>query len=179
VKIRAALQDWQAILAGLVLNPGKNLTERQSALAALRMTLYFFKTYAMDHCRREENVFFRMFASSPGLAAKLLAFRDGHERLGIDLDKFERQMASYQLSGDPTVLLTLENAPSANWASTSLGKRSLRQDNPSSVIRPPPPCDFLGPSSGGRLSVPRSLQESSRGGSCQTGERAEIPLPQP
>ena len=107
VKIRAALQDWQAILAGLVLNPGKNLTERQSALAALRMTLYFFKTYAMDHCRREENVFFRMFASSPGMAAKLQAFRDGHERLGIDLDKFERQMASYQLSGDPTVLLTL------------------------------------------------------------------------
>jgi hypothetical protein len=25
------------------------------------------------------------------------------------LDKFERQMASYQLSGDPTVLLTLGN----------------------------------------------------------------------
>ena len=39
--------------------------------------------------------------------AKLQAFRDGHERLGIDLDKFERQMASYQLSGDPSVLLTL------------------------------------------------------------------------
>jgi len=27
--------------------------------------------------------------------------------LGIDLDKFERQMVSYQLSGDPTVLLTM------------------------------------------------------------------------
>jgi hypothetical protein len=27
--------------------------------------------------------------------------------LGIDLDKFERQMASYQLSGDPSVLLTI------------------------------------------------------------------------
>jgi hypothetical protein len=27
--------------------------------------------------------------------------------LGIDLDKFERQMASYQLSGDPSVLLTV------------------------------------------------------------------------
>ena len=106
-KIRAALQDWQAILAGLALHPGEDLTDRQAALAALRMTMHFFKTYAMDHCRREENAFFRTFAPSPDSAAKLQAFRDGHERLGIDLDKFERQMASYQLSGDPTVLLTL------------------------------------------------------------------------
>jgi hypothetical protein len=27
--------------------------------------------------------------------------------LGIDLDKFERQMASYQLSGDPVALLSM------------------------------------------------------------------------
>lgn len=106
-KVRAALQDWQAILAGLFLHPGENLTERQAALAALRMTMHFFKTYAMDHCRREENGLFRIFAPSPDLAANLQVFRDGHERLGIDLDKFERQMASYQLSGDPSVLLTL------------------------------------------------------------------------
>ena len=71
------------------------------------MTMHFFKTYAMDHCRREENAFFGTFASSPESAAKFQAFRDGHEHLGIDLDKFERQMASYQLSGDPTVLLTM------------------------------------------------------------------------
>ena len=64
-KIRAALQDWQAILAGLVLHPGENLTDRQAALAALRMTMHFFKTYAMDHCRREENALFRTFAPSP------------------------------------------------------------------------------------------------------------------
>ena len=106
-KIRMALQDWQAILAGLVLHPGENLTDRQAALAALRMTMHFFKTYAIDHCRREENVLFRMFAAGPDLAGKLQAFRDEHERLGIDLDKFERQMASYQLSGDPSVLLTV------------------------------------------------------------------------
>jgi 2-iminoacetate synthase len=106
-KIRAALQNWQAILAGLVLHPGEDLTDRQAALAALRMTMHFFKTYAMDHCRREENVFFRTIAPNPDLAAELQAFRDGHERLGIDLDKFERQMASYQLSGDPSVLLTI------------------------------------------------------------------------
>ena len=108
-KIRTALQDWQAILDGLVLHPGENLTDRQAALAALRMTMYFFKTYAMDHCRREEGAFFSGFAPSSDSATKLQAFRDGHERLGIDLDKFERQMASYQLSGDPTVLLTLGN----------------------------------------------------------------------
>jgi len=106
-KIRAALQDWQAILAGLALHPGENITDRQAALAALRMTMYFFKTYAMEHCRREENALFRTFAAGPDSTAKLQAFRDGHERLGIDVDRFERQMASYQLSGDPSVLLTL------------------------------------------------------------------------
>jgi len=115
-KIRAALQDWQAILAGLVLHPGENPTDRQAALAALRMTMYFFKTYVMDHCRREENAFFRINAPSPEATAKLQAIRDGHERLGIDLDKFERQMASYQLSGDPSVLLTV-------------GERAIRELN--------------------------------------------------
>lgn len=115
-KIRTALQDWQAILAGLVLHSGENLTDRQAALAALRMTMHFFKTFAMDHCRREENAFFRTFAPSPDSTAKLQAFRDGHERLGIDLDKFERQMASYQLSGDPSVLLTV-------------GERAIRELN--------------------------------------------------
>ena len=106
-KIRAALQDWQAILAGLTLHPGENPTERQAALAALRMTMHFFKTDVMDHCRREENAFFRTLEPGPGATAKLQEFRGGHERLGIDLDKFERQMASYQLSGDPGVLLTV------------------------------------------------------------------------
>ena len=106
-KIRTALQDWQAILAGLALHRGESLPERQAAIAALRMTMYFFKTYVMDHCRREENAFFRTFAPSSDSKAKLQAFRDEHERLGIDLDKFERQMTSYQLSGDPSVLLAV------------------------------------------------------------------------
>jgi 2-iminoacetate synthase len=106
-KIRAALHDWQAILAGLDLHHGENLIDRQAALGALRMTMHFFKTDVMDHCRREENGAFQAFADGPELAAKLQTFRDGHERLGIDLDKFERQMASYQLSGDPCVLLNM------------------------------------------------------------------------
>jgi 2-iminoacetate synthase len=106
-KIRAALQHWQAVLAGLALRPGEILTDRQAALAALRMTMHFFKTYAMDHCRREENAFFRTLVPSHDATAKFQLFCDAHERLGIDLDKFERQMASYQLSGDPGVLLTI------------------------------------------------------------------------
>jgi hypothetical protein len=114
-KIRAALNDWQAILQGLVLHPGQGLTERQAALAALRMTMHFFKTYAVDHCRREENGFFRTLAPQPDLTAKFQAFGDAHERLGIDLDKFERQMASYQLSGDPTVLLGIGERTIREW----------------------------------------------------------------
>jgi hypothetical protein len=115
-KIRAGLQDWRAILAGLAFRPGENLVDRQAALAALRMTMHFFKTFVIDHCRREENAFFRAFAQDPAAMAKFRAFRDGHERLGIDLDKFERQMASYQLSGDPSVLLTV-------------GERTIRELN--------------------------------------------------
>ena len=35
------------------------------------------------------------------IASKLAAFRDDHERFGVDLDKFERQMVSYGLSQGP------------------------------------------------------------------------------
>jgi 2-iminoacetate synthase len=41
------------------------------------------------------------------IISKLAAFRADHERFGVDLDKFERQMVSYALSNDPTVLLNL------------------------------------------------------------------------
>jgi 2-iminoacetate synthase len=104
-QIRAAAQDWQAILA--VLHKDATPAERQAALAALRMTLHFFKTFAMDHCHKEENSLFRTAAAQPGARAQIQDFRSAHERLGIDLDKFERQVASYQLSGDPVVLQTL------------------------------------------------------------------------
>jgi 2-iminoacetate synthase len=106
-KIRAALQDWQAILAGLGMHPGKDIADRQAALAALRMTMHFLKTYAMDHCRREERALFHSLGRNADATARIQAFRDEHERLGIDLGEFERQMASYQRSGDPTVLRSL------------------------------------------------------------------------
>jgi predicted phosphoadenosine phosphosulfate sulfurtransferase len=41
------------------------------------------------------------------MISKLAAFRADHERFGVDLDKFARQMVSYGISRDPTVLLTL------------------------------------------------------------------------
>ena len=131
-KIRTALQDWQAILAGLVLHRGDHLTDRQAALAALRMTMHFFKTYVMDHCRREENLLFGL-ATRPEAAAKLEEFRDGHERLGIDLDKFERQMASYQLSGDPSVLLTLGERAIRELSAHLAGEEELAEWPP--VVR--------------------------------------------
>ena len=106
-KIRAALQDWQSILAGLALHPGEEIADRQAALAALNTTMHFFKTYAMDHCRREERALFYTLERNADSTARIQAFRVGHERLGIDLGEFERQMASYQLSGDPTVLRSL------------------------------------------------------------------------
>jgi 2-iminoacetate synthase len=106
-QIRAGLEDWQAILRGLALHPGENPTDRQAALASLRMTMRFFKTFVIEHCRREENAFFRALAPIPSATSQLETFRAAHERLGVDLDKFERQMASYQLSGDPIVLLTM------------------------------------------------------------------------
>jgi hypothetical protein len=106
-RIRTALRDWQAILGGLPQNPGDDIIVRQAALGGLRMAMHFFKTYAMDHCRREENSFFRTLPQGAEAAEKFQRFRDGHERLAIDLGEFERQMASYHRSGDPTVLLNL------------------------------------------------------------------------
>jgi hypothetical protein len=69
--------------------------------------MHFFKTYTMDHCRREEHALFYTLERNADSTAMIQAFRDRHERLGIDLGEFERQMASYQLSGDPTVLRSL------------------------------------------------------------------------
>ena len=106
-QIRTGLTHWQAIHGGLALHPGENPSEREAALADLRMTMRFFKTFAIDHCRREESALFPALATSLERAPQLEVFRADHERLGVDLDKFERQMASYHLSGDPIVLLTM------------------------------------------------------------------------
>ncbi len=106
-KIRAALRDWQSVLDGSPSSSAEDLAGRQSVLAALRLSIHFFKTYAMDHCRREEAATFQTLAARPDCAATVQVFRDQHEHLGIDLAEFERQMASYQLSGDSTALRSL------------------------------------------------------------------------
>ncbi len=104
--IRARLDDWSAILDRLpTCKPG--IAGHRTAISALSEVLDFFKISAMGHCREEENELFPVMARQVELGAKLQEFRGAHERLGIDLDKFERQVASYDLSGDPSVLLIL------------------------------------------------------------------------
>jgi 2-iminoacetate synthase len=129
-QVRAWLQDWQMALDRLAGNGGQAL-ERQAADASLREILEYFKTVLTSHCRQEEAELFpalhrdaeansrrvagpeRGTCATPGshwgdeIVSKLAAFRADHERFGVDLDKFERQMVSYGLSKDPTVLLTL------------------------------------------------------------------------
>jgi len=104
-EIRSRLRDWESILAWLESGLSQR-GERQAAEAALRMVLHFLRTFVSEHCREEENV---LFASFPGHATKeqLQDLRSYHERFSVDLDRFDRQVASYQLSGDPSVLLTL------------------------------------------------------------------------
>jgi len=129
-QVRARLKDWEMVLARLSMNGGQPL-ERQAADAALHEILEYFKTVLTTHCRQEESELFpalqreaeansrrtagskRVTCASQAahgdddIISKLAVFRADHERFGVDLDKFERQMVSYGLSGDPTVLITL------------------------------------------------------------------------
>lgn len=102
-QIRARLADWELALDRLKSIPA---LERRTAAWALRDFLKFFETVVVGHCRYEESV---VFASLDPQREELQAskFRQEHERFGIDLDRFERQLTSYELSGDPTVLVTL------------------------------------------------------------------------
>jgi hypothetical protein len=129
-QLRHRLQDWEMALDRLATN-GSQPLERQAADAALREILEYFKSVLTTHCREEESELFPAFrrdaeanscraagrksgtCASPaahwdhGILSKLTGFRADHERFGVDLDKFERQMVSYSLSRDPTVLRTL------------------------------------------------------------------------
>ncbi len=105
-QMRARLQDWEAALQRLSAH-GAPAAGRQAADACLRESLEYFKTVLTTHCRREESDSFPAPLQDPDGASKLAARRAEHERFGVDLDKFERQMVSYGRSKDPTVLLTL------------------------------------------------------------------------
>jgi 2-iminoacetate synthase len=86
---------------------GSQALERQAVDASLGEILEYFKTFLTSHCRQEESELFPAFHQDAEIASRLAAFRADHERFGVDLDKFERQMVSYGMSRDPTVLLTL------------------------------------------------------------------------
>jgi 2-iminoacetate synthase len=105
-QLRTRLQDWELALDRLSVDGGQPL-ERQAADASLREILEYFKTVLTTHCRQEESELFPAFHRDAEITSRLAAFRADHERFGVDLDKFERQMVSYGLSKDPTVLLTL------------------------------------------------------------------------
>jgi iron-sulfur cluster repair protein YtfE (RIC family) len=105
-QLRARLQDWEMALERLSMN-GSQPLERQAADATLREVLEYFKTVLTSHCRQEESELFPAFRQDAEPVSKLAALRADHERFGVDLDKFERQMVSYGLSKDPTALLTL------------------------------------------------------------------------
>ena len=72
--------------------------------AALPHDAAFFQDLCDGPLPPEEHAYSHILAPSPDLAAKVQVFRDEHERFGMDLAEFERQMASYHISGDPTVL---------------------------------------------------------------------------
>ena len=107
-QMRARLQDWEVAL-DLLSGNGSRAAERQAADATLHEILEYFKTVLTTHGRQEESELFPAFHQGTEITSRLAAFRADHERFGVDLDKFERQMVSYGLSRDPTVLLTLGN----------------------------------------------------------------------
>jgi hypothetical protein len=117
-QIRARLDDWEEVLGstatlgcaadGTPRSAGATTEEPQARVPVLlRDILEYFKTVLTTHCRREESDLFPALHRDGDAAPRLAALRAEHERFGVDLDKFERQMVSYGLSKDPTVLVTL------------------------------------------------------------------------
>ncbi len=102
-EIRTRLDDWRVLQSRLAESGAAD----QDPIAALRPLLDYFKTSVISHCRNEEAALFPRLGGDSQVAPQLEALRREHERLGVDLDKFERQLVSYSLSRDPTVLLTL------------------------------------------------------------------------
>jgi 2-iminoacetate synthase len=103
-EIRARLAEWESALQQL---PSLPPAQSPTASGELRALLHYFETVVVEHCRWEEAVLFP--AQTPGgtQTTEVASLRDEHERFGIDLDRFARQITSYEQSGDPTVLVTL------------------------------------------------------------------------
>ena len=102
-EIRVRLDDWRVVQSRL----GVQGARVQDSITALRPLLEYFRTFVVSHCRHEETALFPRLDRDRQVMPQLDALRRDHERLGVDLDKLERQLISYGLSGDPSVLLTL------------------------------------------------------------------------
>jgi 2-iminoacetate synthase len=103
-QIRFHLAEWEEFLERLKTTPAD---ERQAAAAALGEILVYFESAVVEHFRYEETVLFAALGQQAEGAGQIAELRQGHERFGVDLDRFRRQVTSYELSGDPGVLLTL------------------------------------------------------------------------
>ena len=73
----------------------------------MRGHLQYFESDYSEHCREEERAFQLLQTVESKTASAIEHLLDDHERFAVDLDRFQRQIASYQQSGDPTVLLAI------------------------------------------------------------------------
>jgi hypothetical protein len=98
-EILGGVNDFEAQLTRLKTTPAD---QRHGVAAQVRELLKSFEAAAVEHCRTAQSLFAGHLGTNS--CQELYQY---HERLGVDMDRFERQIASYELSGDPIVLLTL------------------------------------------------------------------------
>jgi len=103
-EIRAKLDEWESFLATLHTTSAHL---RSVVAGKLRERLQFFETTYIEHCRGEENVLQASLTEKPEGQDQVAALCADHEHFAVDLDRFRRQVASYEQSGNPTVLLML------------------------------------------------------------------------
>ncbi|MBZ5546155.1 MAG: hemerythrin domain-containing protein, partial [Acidobacteriia bacterium] len=103
-EIRAKLDEWESFLETLHTTSAHL---RWVVAGRLRERLRFFDTDYMEHCREEENLLRAALVGNPEGEKRLDALRSEHEHFAIDLDRFQRQITSYEQSGNPTALLML------------------------------------------------------------------------
>jgi hypothetical protein len=81
----------------------------------LRACLKLFATAAVEPCRAAES---RLAGWRTPMPAR--EFCEYHERFGVDIDRFEQQVASYELSADPIVLRTVDGRIISEFRNSSL-----------------------------------------------------------
>lgn len=101
---RLRLSEWASCLGGL---PATPIHLRGVAAIDLRNLLQYFETNYSRHCREEEQTIQALQVLAPKDYPEVDQLIGDHERFAVDLDRFQRQVTSYQQSGDPTVLLSI------------------------------------------------------------------------